>query len=134
QVSLGDSDPALPFLWNFRTLLAFPGEAVALAIEDTDARYFVPARFGEASIYRPATVHLPVDGRGNVRIRKVSAEKGEGASLEGTLATEERLSVSGSDLIWLRLTLPSGRVDLYAHVDPREAAAPGEVRFRTIPQ
>jgi hypothetical protein len=40
----------------------------------------------------------------------------------------------GSDLLWLRLPLPSGRVDLYARSEVAEGAAAGEIRFRTLPQ
>ena len=133
RIELTETDAALPFLWNFRTTLVRPGEAVALPVESTDARYFLPAQFGETSIYRPAT-SLPIDGRGSVRIRKVIGSIGDDVSLEGTLATQERIAISGSDLLWLRVTLPSGRIDLYAHLDASEAAAPGEVRFRTLPQ
>ena len=134
RVRLSDSDAALPFLWNFKVSLAMPGESVALPIETTDARYFIPARFGETSIYRPATLSVPVDSRGSVRIRKVIAGGSADVSLEGTLSTQERFSIVGSDLLWLRLTLPSGRIDLYAHLDANETTVPGEVRFRSLPQ
>jgi hypothetical protein len=133
RIQLPDADTALPFLWNFQTMLARPGEAMALPLESTEARYFVPARFGETSIYRPAT-SVPIDGRGAVRLRKVIGGTGENVALEGTLGTQEKIALSGSDLLWLRLTLPSGRIDLYAHLEATEGAAPGEVRFRTIPQ
>ena len=131
---LSDSDAALPFLWNFKVSLAMPGESVSLPIETTDARYFIPARFGETSIYRPATLSVPVDSRGSVRIRKVIAGGSAEVSLEGTLSTQERFSIVGSDLLWLQLTLPSGRIDLYAHLDANETTVPGEVRFRSLPQ
>ena len=134
RIRLSDSDSALPFLWNFKVSLAVPGEAAALEIATTDSRYFIPARFGETSIYRPATLSLPIDSRGSVRIRKTIASSGADVSLEGTLSTQERFSIAGSDLLWLRLTLPSGRVDLYAHLDANETTVPGEVRFRSVPQ
>ena len=54
--------------------------------------------------------------------------------LEGTLTSQERLVGGGSDLLWLRLALPSGRVDLYATIDAADGAASGEARFRTLPQ
>ena len=134
RLELGESDAALPFLWNFKTSLAAPGEAVALPVATTTARYFIPAKFGGNSIYRPATLTAPLDGAGQVRIRKVLPGKETETILEGTLATQERLVAGGSDLLWLRLSLPSGRVDLYATVEPADGASAGEARFRTLPQ
>ena len=134
HLQLAESDAALPFLWNFKASLAMPGEALALPVATTSARYFVPAKFGGNSIYRPATLTAPVDGAGQVRIRKVLPGKETETMLEGTLATQERLVAGGNDLLWLRLPLPSGRVDLYATIEPADGAAPGEVRFRTLPQ
>jgi hypothetical protein len=69
-----------------------------------------------------------------VSIRKVLAADGEELSLEGTLVSQERLDLGQSDLIWIRLPLPSGRVDLYATADAQERSRPGELRFRTLPQ
>jgi hypothetical protein len=134
RLQLAESDAALPFLWNFKASLATPGEAVALPVATTSARYFVPAKFGGNSIYRPTTLTAPVDGAGQVRIRKVLAVKDTETMLEGTLATQERLVAGGNDLLWLRLSLPSGRVDLYAAIEPADGAASGEARFRTLPQ
>ena len=134
RLQLAESDAALPFLWNFKASLATPGEAVALPVATTSARYFIPAKFGGNSIYRPTTLTVPVDGAGQVRIRKVLPGKETETTLEGTLATQERLVAGGSDLLWLRLSLPSGRVDLYASIEPADGAAAGEVRFRTLPQ
>jgi len=134
RLQLAESDAALPFLWNFKTTLAIPGEAVALPVATTSARYFLPAKFGGTSVYRPTTLTAPVDSTGQVRIRKLLPGKEAETMLEGTLASQERLVAGGSDLLWLRLTLPSGRVDLYATIEPADGAAAGEVRFRTLPQ
>ena len=54
--------------------------------------------------------------------------------LEGTLATQERLEPAKNDLIWMRLSLSCGRVDLYARLESQKALASGEWRFRTISQ
>ena len=107
---------------------------MTLPIGTTALRAFLPARFGETSIYRPPALHAPVNARGSVRIRKALAGEEEGTSIEGTLLTQEAISTGGNDLLWLRLTLPSGRVDLYAHVTAAEKGAAGETRFRTVPQ
>jgi hypothetical protein len=50
------------------------------------------------------------------------------------LATDERLDVSASDLIHVRLPIAGGRADLYGRADNAGALAKGETRFRTIPQ
>ena len=134
RVRLAETDAALPFLWNFQTTLAVPGEAIALPVETTSARYFIPAKYGGTSVYRPTTVAAPVEGAGEVRLRKVLTGKDAGTSLEGTLVTQEKLTAGGNDLVWLRLPLPSGRVDLYANLESPSESAPGELRFRTLPQ
>jgi hypothetical protein len=134
RVSLSESDTALPFLWNFRTTMVLPGEAMALAVASTEARYFVPARYGGTSIYRPTTLHPPVEAVGEVLIRKVDSGKPSEIVLEGTLVTQERFTAGGSDLLWLRLKLPLGRIDLYARTEVAEGSAAGELRFRTLPQ
>src|SRR5262249_46647114 len=50
------------------------------------------------------------------------------------LVTDERLSNSPNDLVWIRLPLPTGRIDLYGHLYAAEGLAQGEARFRTVPQ
>jgi len=71
---------------------------------------------------------------GSVRIRKVLPPEQGQTILEGTLVVQERLPVSENDLLWIRLPLPSGRLDLYGHLYAAESLAQGEVRFRTVPQ
>jgi hypothetical protein len=134
RISLAETDSELPILWSFKTLLAVPGEAVALPIETTDARYFIPARWDGSSIYRPPVIDQPIAGSGSLRIRKVTAEEGSPMVLEGTLGTQERAGAAKSELLWFRLPLPSTRVDLYAQADNSAGSAPGEIRFRTLPQ
>ncbi len=71
---------------------------------------------------------------GSVRIRKVLPPDQGQTILEGTLVLQERLTVSPHDLLWIRLPLPSGRLDLYGHWYAAESLAQGEVRFRTVAQ
>jgi hypothetical protein len=54
--------------------------------------------------------------------------------LEGTLVMQDRLAVSPHDLLWIRLPLPGGRVDLYGNLYTTDGLAQGEARFRTVPQ
>ncbi len=135
RVRLADADTALPFLYTARTSIAVPGEAFALPVETTESRYFLPARLGEASIYRPAASALPVSGRATVRLRKV-AQADAGAVCEGTLATQQKLSAAGSsDLLKFSLHLATGRLELFGRFESTsERLAAGEARFRTLPQ
>jgi hypothetical protein len=69
-----------------------------------------------------------------VRIRKVFPEMAEGVVVEGTLTSQEQVTAAKNDLVWLRLTLPDGPLDIYARVDPGQTLAAGEWRFRTVGQ
>ncbi len=132
-VSLQALDSGLPFLWASQTALTVPGDAVALPVETTEARYFVPSDFGGTSIYRPAAADVPVKGAGEFRIRKVLPESGETTRLEASLVTQERMTASGNDLLWINLPLSSGRLALYGRITAT-AATGGEVRFFGEPQ
>jgi hypothetical protein len=74
-----------------------------------------------------------LQGSGSVRIRKILPPDQGRIVLEGTLVLREKLAVSPHDLLWVRLPLPAGRVDLYGHLYATESLAQGEARFRTIP-
>lgn len=132
RVSLADTSQNLPFLWSAKVSLSVFGSAFALPIEAGEARYFVAPGVTAASIYSPATSSAPVNATGAVRIRKVHSQDDDTVVLEGTLSTQERIAPSQTDLLWLRLTLSSGRVDFYANLG--EGLAHGERRFHTLPQ
>jgi len=124
----------LPLLWTAAPVLVDPGDAVALTVEGTDARYFVPAGRPAMSIYRPEAVGSIVRGTGFVRIRRIVDESPEALVVEGTLATQDTVRPTGGHLLWLRLTLDGAAVDLYGHPAEDAALAAGEFRFRTVPQ
>jgi hypothetical protein len=134
RVKLGHTAAGLPLLWTASCLLAKPSDAYALPVETSDFRYFIRARGGSASIYLPEGLSATIQGTGNVRLRKVLPPDQDRTILEGTLVTEERLSNSPNDLVWIRLPLPTGRIDLYGHLYTAEGLAQGEARFRTVPQ
>jgi len=69
-----------------------------------------------------------------VRIRQVLPDVGGATVLEGTFATQERIEAQKNDLVWLRLTLAAGPVNLYARMEAATALASGEYRFRTVAQ
>ena len=134
RTSLREVGVGFPILWTARCSLVKPGTAFALPVETSDFRYFVRARNAAASIYLPEGLSAALQGNGSARIRKVLPPDQGLTVLEGTLVIQERLAVSPHDLLWIRLPLPSGRLDLYGHLYSAEALAQGEIRFRTVPQ
>jgi hypothetical protein len=134
RVRLQPLGSGLPLLWTARCALVRPSEAYALPVESGDAAYFIRARAGGTSIYLPEGVGAGVQGMGSVRIRKVLPPDQGRTILEGTLVSQEQLAVTQHDLLWIRLPLPSGRLDLYGHLYAAESMAQGEVRFRTVAQ
>jgi hypothetical protein len=133
RVSLGATGLGLPFLWTQKLALCAPGVAFPLPISNSNERYFQTAEPLPASIYRPAELAIPKSGLGSVRIRKVVPGP-EGAVLEGTLSSHERIGVDESELIWIQLPSSDGKTDLYGFRDTSQAMAVGEAFFRTIPQ
>jgi hypothetical protein len=133
RVSLNEVGAKLPFLWTSDCVLVKPGQAYALPIETSDFRYFIRVKPGGASIYQPEGLNTVLQGSGSVRIRKVTFEQSR-AQIEGTLVMQDRMNVSPHDLLWIRLPLQRGRVDLYGHLYTTDGLAQGEARFRTVPQ
>jgi len=134
QVKLGEPGRGLPFLWTARAVLSDPGDAIPLAIERSDLQYYLPAVESRTSIYRPLVTSLPTKGRASVRIRQVLPDTSDTTTIEGTFTTQERIEMARNDLVWFRLNLACGDINLYAHLEADSAMAPGEWRFRTIAQ
>jgi hypothetical protein len=134
RLQLFELGTGLPLFWSAQVDLAESNCALAISLAGSDARYFIPPELAGPSIYRPQTRSMPARGSATVRIRRIFPPTPEGTSLEATLATDERLSVTASDLIHVQLPVAGARVDLYGRVDESEALAKGETRFRTVPQ
>lgn len=134
RVSLNEVGAKLPFLWTADGVLVKPSVAHALPVAASDFRYFIRPRTGGTSIYQPENLNASLQGSGSVRIRKVLPPDQGRTLLEGTLVLSEGAEVSPHDLLWIRLPLPSGRVDLYGHLYTTDGLAQGEARFRTLPQ
>jgi hypothetical protein len=134
RVRLSQTGAGLPFFWTARVELIESSAGVALPIPTSDLRYFMPPEIRGPSVYRPQTLSALTAGEGELRIRKVLDPGREGICLEATLATDERLAIASSDLVHIRLGLPTGRVDLYGYADESAALAKGETRIRTLPQ
>jgi hypothetical protein len=132
RVDLNGQGSLLPFLWNAHPRLVEPGQAVAVNVETADLKYYVSPLVDETSVYRPLATSLPARGRASLRIRKVVADSPETVTVEGTLATQERLELNRSDLVFLQLALPSGYLCLHAHLAADSALAGDEYRFRTV--
>ena len=67
-------------------------------------------------------------------MREVTTGENDSSVLEGTLTTQERISIAANDLLCLRFALPSGRLSLYGRWDASEALSSNELRFRTLPR
>jgi hypothetical protein len=134
RVSLGTLGAGLPFLWTAKCSLVAPGQAHALPVEATDLRYFLRARAGGASVYQPEGLSASHQGTGSVRLRQVLPPDQDRTPIEGTLVMQEPLPFSPNDLVWIRLPLSTGRIDLYGHLYTAPGMAAGEARFRTVPQ
>jgi hypothetical protein len=135
RVSLGEPGIGLPAWWTSRVSLAEPGESVGLAIEGTDAKYYLGGGHRGMSIYAPSTVSRAIKGRAQLRIRRVLTDLNgaTGTVIEATLVTQERIVAGTNDLVWMRFSIAGERVDAYAIVESG-GNAPGELRVRTIPQ
>src|SRR5260370_23792100 len=134
RVSLNELGAKLPFLWTAHARLVKPSQAFALPVESSDFRYFIRARAGGTSIYHPEGFNASLQGSGSVRIPTVLPPDQSQPLLEGTLVVQARMNVSPHDLLWIRLPLPTGRVDLYGNLYTTDGLAQGEARFRTVPQ
>jgi hypothetical protein len=134
RVRLGEVGQGLPLLWTAKAVLNDPGDAIPLAIEGTDLQYYMPSSTSGTSIYRPLVSSLPTKGCASVRIRSVLSEENDVTVVDGTFATTERLDMASRDLVWLRINLACGDIDLYSHVESDSAMAADEWRFRTVGQ
>jgi len=129
RIELSPAAPGMPLLWTARAVVAQPGQAVALPIRTASVRCFLPLEEPAASIFRPEEINLPVRGSGTVLLRRVVTE-GEQHNIELTLTTSETVRLAADEILWIKLPMPNGTVDLFARAD----AAGGEGSFRTIPE
>jgi len=134
KVRLGEVGTGLPFLWTARAVLSSAGNAISFAIGGSNLKYYALSSVVGTSIYRPIVSSLPVKGKASIRIRSVVSEAAKTNVLEGTFTTQERIDISGHDLVWMRISLACGDIDLYAYLDSDSAIAAHEWRFRTVAQ
>jgi hypothetical protein len=131
KVNLLPAESSLPSLWATRPILTDPGESISIKISGTTQEYFVYTPT-ENSIFRPSIVSLPVSGDAMIRMRKIVTEFGQ-IVVEGTFYTNQRMDVNLLDLVWLRLALSHGTVELVVRLEADTALAHGEWRFRSLP-
>jgi hypothetical protein len=134
HVRISKTGSGLPYFWTAKVRLVESASAIPLNLPTSSTRYFLPSELPGPSIYRPQLLSLPARGQSTLRIRKILPPTQDGITIEATIATDERLNVSASDLIHVQVTLPVGRIDLYGHVDQSQALARGETRLKTLPQ
>lgn len=133
RVKIGEPARGLPLAWTARTILVDQGDALEVEIPGSRAKLFTRLLTAGASVYWPDSAGGSIaSGRGSVRIRRTLADGSGGVIVEGTLATSERLATAATDLMWLRLPLASGPLDVYASAESEAALAQGEWRFRTL--
>lgn len=132
RAELGPEGRALPSHWTARCRLVDPGDVVEWTLPGGDARYYLPARAGTLTVYRPPSGQ-PVLGRANVRVREVLPEGPGAIVLEGTFTTQERLDASKRDLVWFRMTAGGAPLNVYVRLEKTQALAAGEWRFRSVP-
>lgn len=132
RVKLADLGEGLPFLWTAKCTVVQPPQSLAIQPKTIEERWF--ARTGPAaqSIYLPAGQIASGRGLGAVRVRKVLPHPPAALIIEGTLSLQEPVPGSPGDILWIRLPLSTGPLDLYAHLDGDGLAA-SEARFRTLP-
>lgn len=133
-VSLAEPAPALPFLWNHRVSLNAAPSVVALPSGPGGERMLVPCAEITRSIYRANRLTAATEGRGRVRIRKITpADDGGFSVIEGTLQTDEPLEVSRKDVLELDLRFARGkRFKIHANFVSGKAVQ-GENRFLSLP-
>jgi hypothetical protein len=120
----------LPLLWLSRPVLAQPGQAIAVPVPAGEQRHFVPLEPAVSSIFRPDSLGLPARGQARVRLRKVEGDTLGRLSVEGTLHSSTPLRWANRDLVWLKLPLGAGTVDVFGRLDREEGLACGEARLR----
>jgi hypothetical protein len=133
RVKLNSLSPGLPYLWTSQCGLVKPSQAHALLVQTTLQRLFLRAGQPEVSTYLPEGQLSGCRGLGAVRLRKTLPHESNGVIVEGTLGLQEAVRCSPRDILWIRLPLASGIVDLFGHIES-EGLASAEVRFRTLPQ
>lgn len=132
-VRAGEGAWGLPSMWSAHAVLRHSGDAVEVTLPGSDLTYFVSSGLQGPTVYAPGSAGS-IGGAGTLQIRQVRIEDG-GASVEGTLRSQERLFLSPGETLAIRVTLGGTRLDLYAIVEPGKSAAPSaELRLRTVPQ
>ena len=133
-VSLAEPAAGLPFLWNHRVGLCALSSVMPLPVGPGGDQMLLPCADISRSIYRAERLTGAIEGKGRVRIRKITpADDGGFSVIEGTLQTDEGLEVSRKDVLELDLRLPKGkRFKIHGNFVSQRAAQ-GEHRFLSVP-
>lgn len=134
RIRLAGISAHLPYLWAFRAELVDTPNAFLLPTLTQDTRFFKALQPSGFSIYKPEAMTESLQSTGSLRLRKLR-DIGQGeVILEGTLATNERIEASKSDLVFIRIPLQSQSHEVFAEVSAEDGLAQGELRFTTLGQ
>jgi len=133
RVDFASPASELPILWTARATLVDASAALVVPLPSTERRRFQRLAEPSSLIYSAAQGAPPARGEGTLRIRKIATEA-ERFILQATLATDEFISVSDSDLVYLEIPVPGDApVPVYGQLDASGALNVNERRFHSFP-
>ena len=134
RIRLAGISSHLPYLWAFRAELSDTPNSFLLPTLTQDTRFFKVLQPSGFSVYKPEAMTESLQSTGSLRLRKLR-DIGQGeVVLEGTLATNERIEASKSDLVFIRIPLQSQSHEVFAQISAEDGLAQGELRFTTLGQ
>lgn len=135
SIKLNTQTHELPFLWTATPTLVECDDAVTIPIIGCDTQYYsYGITHRTTSIYKPEVSSEAVSGNCSLRIRQVLTSPDGITTIEGTFISQEKIkTISNNDLVWLRSSIGSDRVDMYVQLEKESSLAASEWRFRTLP-
>ncbi len=130
RVEIWDGGLGLPRLWTSRVRLVDPGTAHEMTVGGR--RLFVSPDGLGRGVYRPEIGGEACRGRCDFRVRSVE-DTGDGAVVEATIRTDERVPAGGSALVEIRLPVGDRRVLLHGRLEADDRLGAGAMRFRSVP-
>jgi hypothetical protein len=134
RVQLDGVGHGLPTLWSARVALVKPGQALALPVDTTGQKRFLPLAVRGRSIFLPERLGATEQATGSMRIRNLSVLNESLSRVEGTILTQSLGTVSPNDLVCVGIVVGGHPVKLYGHLALAEPAVPDQVRFLGLPQ
>ncbi|MEM7622310.1 MAG: hypothetical protein AAF235_03820, partial [Planctomycetota bacterium] len=123
----------LPRLWTARVHLIDAGTAVELPLDADRAKHVLAPEGIGRGVYTPVLRANATSGTGSLRIREAIVEDGL-VEIDATLRSQERMSLSGNDIVMLRFSVGGSRWVAYTRPREREELSTDEVRLRSFKQ